>query len=152
MLKIIQKNVVGVVIVASISSCTVSQREFYENKNSLSVESLCKTLTRTSDPEFANQLINTISAKGVRPSDCPAIIKKHEQEVAAGIMAAVVIGGAIAVCASGGCGGGGYSQSVDPDWDYFFWNGQYVRRCRDHNSGQFLNDYQCAASPAYDHF
>lgn len=147
------RSVLGIMLMTALSSCVVSQHEFYENKQNLSVETLCKTLDTSPDPAFRNQLIFEISVRGYSTNQCPSIVAAHDQAVASGILAAVVVGGAIAVCASGGCGGAGYpSPSVDPDWDYFWWQGQYVRRCRDHNSGQFLTDDQCWASPSYDHF
>ncbi|MDC0404047.1 hypothetical protein OAM26_03285 [Porticoccaceae bacterium] len=70
-------------------------------------------------------------------------VVKDGNNIANGIVAAILVGAVVAIASSGGGGGGGYAPSdSDWDWDYQPSNGQWV--CRGIQTGQYSQLANCA--------
>lgn len=78
-------------------------------------------------------------------------IAKQNQNIGAVVAIGVLVGVAIAVARkSGGYGGGGASDGP-VDWDQFYGTyGGLTWRCREINTGRFVDDNRCAGLPQTD--
>ncbi len=146
-------GILAVIGALSISGCTTTKEDFQKNPSGQSNSSLCRAYLNSSDPEFYVGITQELTARGIHPSQCKAIVDRQNTAIAA----AAIVGVAVAACASssncrdGFSGSGGYSYG-DVAWDQFY-DGRFqlVWRCREENTGRFTYDYKCAGKPKSDY-
>jgi hypothetical protein len=138
-----------------LTACAVSSERFYSNRGSLGAVSLCRThqtAIRNGQYQLAKDVEQELRARLKKNlSQCEEIISASNRAVAAGVLATAVV--VAAASSKGGGGGSGTtskttSSATDYDWDWDQFYNQYgdlIWRCRGVQSGQFAEDYHCAA-------
>lgn len=151
-----KKILAWVLITSIISGCAVSKGSFYQNRYSVSDAALCRTFISGtgSDYQFSQDITTEVTRRNLSYSDCQAKVKESNNLIGAAVVGAIVVGAAVAASKRGGGGGsnGGNSYAESgADWDAFYNQyGQLTWACRDIQTGQFTQAFNCAGKSQTD--
>lgn len=128
-----------------LSSCAVTQSRFYQNPTTVSDAALCRAyLNETGYSQYVSDLIDEVYRRGLSNAQCQEKVNEEANNIGGAIVAAALIGLVVAAAAQSG-GGYPYSSSGS-DWDQFYNQyGQLTFRCREIDTGQFTEHYNCAS-------
>ena len=148
----------------AISGCAMSPKQFEAQRSRMDNTQVCEQAryaARASDEAYFQQAARELGRRGITKwDDCARLLAAQDEATQAaltGLLAIVVVAGAIAAARKGGSGsgsssgGGSTTTDYDWDWDQFYnENGVLMWACRGVQTGQFADRSNCDTKPRTD--